>query len=110
MASAEARAANLVVRYNALIESLRAVHRMLRRGRVFRGIQMLVETLDGVLSDDSESGESEADALAATLAAPLPAGAALPENVQQELVAVLTEEPTAAPAPPAFTSRSFRLD
>ena len=43
MASADARAAELVVRYNALIESLRAVHRMLRRGRVSRGIQMLEE-------------------------------------------------------------------
>ena len=57
MASADARAANLVVRYNALIESLRAVHRMLRRGRVSRGIQMLEEALDGVLSDASESDE-----------------------------------------------------
>ena len=55
MASAEVRAAELVVRYNALIESLRAVHRMLRRGRVSRGIQMLEEELDGVLSDATES-------------------------------------------------------
>ena len=57
MASADARAAELVARYNALIESLRAVHRMLRRGRVSRGIQMLEEALDGVLSDATESDE-----------------------------------------------------
>ena len=56
-AFAEARAAELVVRYNALIESLRAAHRMLRRGLVSRGIQMLEEELDGVLSDDGESDE-----------------------------------------------------
>ena len=42
---------------NALIESLRAAHRMLRRGRVSRGIQMLEESLDGVLSDATESDE-----------------------------------------------------
>ena len=108
----------LIDRYNALIASLRAVHRMLRRGRVSRGIQMLEEELDGVLSDrESDSGESgesgESAAPADALAAPLPAGAAtLPENVQQELVAVLTEEPTAAPtaAPQAFSGRSFRLE
>ena len=57
LASADARGAELVVRYNALIESLRAVHRMLRRGRVSRGIQMLEEALDGVLSDATESDE-----------------------------------------------------
>ena len=51
--------ANLVAHYNALIESLRAVHRMLRRGRVSRGIQMLEEELDGVLSDATESDEAE---------------------------------------------------
>ena len=47
--------AGAVARYNALIESLRAVHRMLRRGRVSRGIQMLEEELGGVLSDATES-------------------------------------------------------
>ena len=102
MSSAEARA--LVVRYNALIESLRAVHRMLRRGRVSRGIQMLEEALDGVLSDDGESGESdapEADDPDMTL-----------EDVQAALLAQLTEEPTAAfaAAPQAFSGRSFRLE
>ena len=51
--------ANFVAQYNALIESLRAVHRMLRRGRVSRGIQMLEEELDGVLSDATESDEAE---------------------------------------------------
>ena len=52
--------ANLVVRYNALIATLRTVHRLLRSGRVSRGLELLVEALDGVLSDDGESGESEA--------------------------------------------------
>ena len=57
-----------IARYNALIESLRAVHRMLRRGRVSRGIQMLEEELDGVLSDATESDEPEqpAEALSAS--------------------------------------------
>ena len=109
----------LIDRWNALAAELRVVHRHLRAGRVSRGLQVLVElldTLDGLSDGESESGysnesgESEADALAATLAAPLPAGAALPENVQQELVAVLTEEPTAAPAPQAFSGRSYRLE
>ena len=114
----------LIDRWNALAAELRVVHRHLRAGRVSRGLQVLVElldTLDGLSdgesdSGESDSGESEADALAAT--APLPGAATLPENVQQELVAVLTEEPFAAPAapaapaaaPPAFTGRSFRLD
>ena len=57
--------ANLVAHYNALIESLRAVHRMLRRGRVSRGLQMLEEELDGVLSDATESDEP-AEALPAS--------------------------------------------
>ena len=50
--------AGAVAQYNALIESLRAVHRMLRRGRVSRGIQMLEEELDGVLSDATESDDA----------------------------------------------------
>ena len=105
----------LIDRWNALAAELRVAHRHLRAGRVSRGLQVLVElldTLDGLSDGESDSGYSnesgEADALAAT--APLPGAAMLPENVQQELVAVLTEEPTAAPAPPAFTGRSFRLD
>ena len=57
--------ANLVAHYNALIESLRAMHRMLRRGRVSRGLQMLEEELDGVLSDATESDEP-AEALPAS--------------------------------------------
>ena len=116
----------LIDRWNALAAELRVVHRHLRAGRVSRGLQVLVElldTLDGLSDGESDSGYSNesgesgesaapADALAATLPAPLPGAATLPENVQQELVAVLTEEPTAAPpaAPQAFTGRSFRLD
>ena len=51
---------------NALIESLRAAHRMLRRGRVSRGIQMLEESLDGVLSDATESEPEPAEAMPAS--------------------------------------------
>ena len=93
MASADARAAELVVRYNALIESLRAVHRMLRRGRVSRGIQMLEEALDGVLSDASESDEPE-PVQDITLA-----------DVQAALLAQMTPPPVQA-----FIGRCFRLD
>ena len=96
MASADARAANLVVRYNALIESLRAVHRMLRRGRVSRGIQMLEEALDGVLSDASESDEPE-PVQDITLA-----------DMQAALLAQMPQ-PFAAPVQ-AFSGRCFRLD
>ena len=129
----------LIDRWNALAAELRVVHRHLRAGRVSRALQVLVELLDsldglsdgesgdesgesaapanadgsGDISDGGESGEGDGNAPAA-LAGPLatlPAGA-LPENVQQELISVLTEEPTAAApaAPPAFTGRSFRLD
>ena len=108
--------ADVVVSYNALIDrwnslaaDLRVAHRHLRAGRVSRALQVLVELLDSLdgLSDGksgSDSGESDADA------GDLPG--ALPENVQQELVAQITEEPTAAPpdAPQAFSGRSFRLD
>ena len=108
----------LIDRWNALAAELRVVHRHLRAGRVSRGLQVLVElldTLDGLSDGESDSGYSNesgdsgesaapADALAAT--APLPGAATLPENVQQELVAVLTEEP----APPAFSGRSYRLE
>ena len=96
MASADARAAELVVRYNALIESLRAVHRMLRRGRVSRGIQMLEEALDGVLSDASESDEPAEPVQDITLA-----------DVQAALLAQMTQPP--APVQ-AFSGRCFRLD
>ena len=65
----------------------------------------------GDISDGGESGDGNAPAALAGPLATLPAGA-LPDNVQQELISVLTEEPTAAApaAPSAFTGRSFRLD
>ena len=49
----------LAARYNSLIESLRAIHRALTRGRVARGIEMLADELDGVLSDDSATDSAE---------------------------------------------------
>ena len=91
MSSAEARAAELVVRYNALIESLRAAHRMLRRGLVSRGIQMLEEELDGVLSDDGESGESEASEADETV----PVQDISLEDVQAALLAQIPQPPAA---------------
>ena len=103
-----ATAANLVVRYNALIESLRAVHRMLRRGRVSRGIQMLVETLDGVLSDDSDSGESEEPEADEPVAEPVQDISI--EGVQAALLAQITQQPPAAAPVQPFSGRSFRLD
>ncbi len=92
--------ANLVAHYNALIESLRAVHRMLRRGRISRGIQMLEEALDGVLSDDGESGESEA-----------PEADEPVQNMTLEYVqAALLSQVSHPPAPvQAFVGRCYRL-
>ena len=88
--------ANLVAHYNALIESLRAVHRMLRRGRVSRGIQMLEEALDGVLSDASESDEPE-PVQDITLA-----------DVQAALLAQMPQP--FGPPVQAFSGRYFRVD
>ena len=59
----------LADRYNSLIDSLRAIHRALVRGRVARGIEMLADELDGVLSDDDGT-----DSDSATETAPGPAG------------------------------------
>ena len=98
-----ASARELVARYNALIESLRAVHRMLRRGRVSRGIQMLEEELDGVLSDDGESGESEASEADETV----PVQDISLEDVQAALLAQIPQPP-AAPVR-AFSGRCFCL-
>ena len=58
----------LADRYNSLIDSLRAIHRALVRGRVARGIEMLADELDGVLSDDDGT-----DSDSATETAPVPA-------------------------------------
>ena len=101
MASADARAAELVARYNALIESLRAVHRMLRRGRVSRGIQMLEEELDGVLSDATESDEPDEP-----VAEPVQDMSI--EDVQAALLAQIPQPP-AAPVQ-AYSGRCFCLD
>ncbi len=101
-----ARAQNAMIdRWNAMAGELRVIHRHLRRGAVSRALRALVALLDSLDLSDDESGyesdsaapgdESDGDAL-----------------VQQELVAQITEEPTAAPpdAPQAFSGRSFRLD
>ncbi len=58
----------LADRYNSLIDSLRAIHSALVRGREARGIEMLADELDGVLSDDDGT-----DSDSATETAPVPA-------------------------------------
>ena len=105
MATAAESLNRLIDRWNAMAGELRVIHRHLRRGAVSRALRALVALLDSLDLSDDESGyesdsaapgdESDGDAL-----------------VQQELVAQITEEPTAAPpdAPQAFSGRSFRLD
>ena len=96
------------MRYNALIESLRAVHRMLRRGRVSRGIQMLEEALDGVLSDDGEGGESEEPETDE------PVADFTVQDVQTALLEAATAQqaPQQLPAAPVqpYSGRCFQLD
>ena len=103
MATAAESLNRLIDRWNAMAGELRVIHRHLRRGAVSRALRALVALLDSLDLSDDESGyesdapgdESDGDAL-----------------VQQELVAQITEEPTAAPpdAPQAFSGRSFRLE
>ena len=101
MATAAESLNRLIDRWNAMAGELRVIHRHLRRGAVSRALRALVALLDSLdLSDDESGYDSDS--------AP-DSGDAL---VQQELVAQITEEPTAAPpdAPQAFSGRSFRLD
>ena len=102
MATAAESLNRLIDRWNAMAGELRVIHRHLRRGAVSRALRALVALLDSLDLSDDESGyesdapgdESDGDAL-----------------VQQELVAQIPEEPTAAlSAPQAFSGRSFRLD
>ena len=97
------------VRHNALIDthdSMVTVYRLLRRGQVDDAMQEVWNVVGDVDGEDSEEESLETDDV-------LPAGVSgrLPEDVQQALLAQLTE-PVAAPAPaaPAFMGRSFRLD
>ena len=98
------------MRHNALIdshESMATVLRLLQRGQVSDAMQEAREVVGDVDMEDSEEESLETDTV-------LPAGVSgrLPENVQQSLLAHLTDDPAAAPASaaPAFMGRSFRLD
>ena len=101
------------MRHNALVEShesMATVYRLLRRGRVSRAMQVADDVLGGV--SDAEDAEEES---LETDEPVLPAAVndILPEEVQQALLAQLTEPPAAAfAAAPvhAFGGRSFRLD
>ena len=63
----------LADRYNSLIDSLRAIHRALVRGRVARGIEMLADELDGVLSDDDGTDSDSATETAPAAPVNMPA-------------------------------------
>ena len=102
------------MRHNALVEShesMATVYRLLRRGHVSRAMQVADEVLGGVSdAEDTEEESLETD----EPVLPAAVNDFLPEDVQQALLAQLTE-PAAAPAAPAaapvaFSGRSFRLD
>ena len=99
------------VRHNALVdsrESLATVYRLLQRGRVSRAMQVAWEVVGDVDAEDSEEESLETD----EPVLPAAVNDFLPEDVQQALLAQLTE-PAAAPAAApvhAFSGRSFRLD
>ena len=105
------------MRHNALVEShesMATVYRLLRRGRVSRAMQVANDVLGGVSDEDSEEESLETD----EPVLPAAVNDFLPEDVQQALLAQLTEPAAAsaaAPAAPAapvhaFSGRSFRLD
>ena len=99
------------MRHNALVEShesMATVLRLLQRGQVADALQEAREVVGDVDPEGSEEESLETDAV-------VPAGVLrrLPEDVQEAVLAQLTE-PAAAPAAPAapqaFVGRSFRLD
>ena len=100
------------MRHNALVdsrESLATVYRLLQRGRVSRAMQVAWEVVGDVDAEDSEEESLETD----EPVLPAAVNDILPEDVQQALLAQLTEPPAAAfAAAPvhAFGGRSFRLD
>ena len=100
------------MRHNALVEShesMATVLRLLQRGQVQEAMHEAREVVGDV---DVENEDSEEESLETDDTLPAGVAARLPEDVQQSLLAQLTEEPTAAPAaaPQAFIGRSFRLD
>ena len=98
------------MRHNALVEShesMATVYRLLQRGRVSRAMQVAWEVVGDVDAEDSEEESLETD----EPVLPAAVNDFLPEDVQQALLAQLTEPAAASAAPVhAFSGRSFRLD
>ena len=97
------------LRHNALIEShesMLTVHRLLRRGRVSRAMQVAEEELGGV--GDSEESEEESPADDEPVEDPVQD--MLVEDVQAALLAQITQQPPAAAPVQAYSGRCFRLD
>ena len=94
-------------RHNALIEShesMRTVHRLLRRGRVSRAMQVAEEELGGVGDSEDSEEESPADPVEEP-----PVNDISIEDVQAALLAQITQQAPAAPVQ-AYSGRCFRLD
>ena len=97
------------LRHNALIEShesMLTVHRLLRRGRVSRAMQVAEEELGGV-GDSSEESEEESpadDEPVEELVNDISI-----EDVQAALLAQIAQQAPAAPVQ-AYSGRCFRLD
>ena len=102
------------LRHNALIEShesMLTVHRLLRRGRVSRAMQVAEEELGGVSDDEAEEAEEESpadDEPVGEQAAPVEAISV--EDVQAALFAQITQQPPATAPVQAYSGRCFRLD
>ena len=100
------------LRHNALIEShesMLTVHRLLRRGRVSRAMQVAEEELGGV-SGESEEAEEESPADDEPVEEQAPVEDISVEDVQAALFAQITQQAPAAAPVQAFSGRCFRLD
>ena len=103
------------MRHNALIEShesMRTVLRLLRRGRVSRAMQVLDDELGSVASEESEEESLDDDE---PVEAPVQAPVQAIEDLQQSLLAQITQQAPVlqtqqAPAVQPFSGRSFHLD
>ena len=86
---------------------MQTVHRLLRRGRVSRAMQVAEEELGGVSDDGSEEAESpDDDEPVFDTTAPVQDI----EDVQAALLAQITQQPPAAAPVQAYSGRCFRLD
>ena len=102
------------LRHNALIEShesMLTVHRLLRRGRVSRAMQVAEEELGGVSDDGAEEAEEESPAADEPVSdTDAPVQDILVEDVQAALLAQITQHLPAAAPVQAYSGRCFRLD